>query len=458
MTAILVAIARLVLQDFPNSGDEYVYLYQAATLAEGRLSNPLPVAPEFFQSFYVAHENGRAFGTFPIGWPLVLAAAMRLQVPPVVVNPLFGVATLVAMYLLGRELYGPTVAVLAVAGTAISPFFLLNSASYFSHTFCGFLLLMAAYAGTLAARRHSVYAVVVGFLIGWAVMTRYFTGAVAGLAIVIWAFRNGCVRAPRLLGLALLGGLPWAIVLAAYNAALSGSQWSLTTTPETFSNWFASGFLLRGPDITATHIVRLVLWTPPLVIAAYVYYLRRAPSRLRHGPLEWMLVVMAGALFFYVNRGGNEYGPRFYYEAALFAVPFTVANLFAERSFASKDAGDARVFALVAASAACVPLLLPYHLYDAHQTIRERRDPFVVAARARLIDSVVIMAGRVGTRRSMDPRDLTRNDFAFSKPVLFAISQDFLNCQLRTAFPERELFIYEWDADKRTGQLAALRC
>jgi hypothetical protein len=53
---------------------------------------------------------------------------------------------------------------------------------------------------------------------------------------------------------------------------------------------------------------------------------------------------------------------------------------------------------------------------------------------------------------------LTRNDFAFSRPVLFAISQDVLNCQLRTAFPERELFIYEWDADKRTGQLAALRC
>jgi hypothetical protein len=200
------------------------------------------------------------------------------------------------------------------------------------------------------------------------------------------------------------------------------------------------------------------LWTPPLVIAAYVYYLRRAPSRLRHGSLEWMLVVMAGVLFFYVNRGGNEYGPRFYYEAVLFAVPFTTANLFAEASFASKDAGNARVFALVAASVACVPLLLAYHLYDAQQTIQERRDPFVVAARARLTDSVVIMAGRVGTRRSMDPRDLTRNDFTFSKPVLFAISQDSQNCHLRTAFPERELFIYEWDANKGTGQLAALRC
>jgi hypothetical protein len=34
---ILVGVGELVLQRFPNSGDEYAYLYQAATLAEGRL-------------------------------------------------------------------------------------------------------------------------------------------------------------------------------------------------------------------------------------------------------------------------------------------------------------------------------------------------------------------------------------------------------------------------------------
>src|SRR5918993_656154 len=74
-TLLLVAVGALVLQRFPNSGDEYVYLYQAATLSEGRLANPAPVPPEFFEFYYIAHDQGRAFGTFPPGWPLALAAA-----------------------------------------------------------------------------------------------------------------------------------------------------------------------------------------------------------------------------------------------------------------------------------------------------------------------------------------------------------------------------------------------
>ena len=41
---VLGAINRFVLLDFPNSGDEYVYLYQAWTMATGRLWNA-PVEP-----------------------------------------------------------------------------------------------------------------------------------------------------------------------------------------------------------------------------------------------------------------------------------------------------------------------------------------------------------------------------------------------------------------------------
>src|ERR1043166_3672435 len=186
LIALLVAIARLALHEFPNSGDEYVYLYQAATLADGRLSNPLPPAPDFFTIYYVAQEHGRAFGTFPMGWPLLLALAMSLHIPTSIVNPIVAVSTLVVIYLLGRALYGATTGVLAAALTALSPFFLLDGASYFSHPWCGFLLVSAAYAATLAARRHAAYALLVGFAIGWAVVTRYFTGAVIGLAIVAW--------------------------------------------------------------------------------------------------------------------------------------------------------------------------------------------------------------------------------------------------------------------------------
>ena len=41
-----------------------------------------------------------------------------------------------------------------------------------------------------------------------------------------------------------------------------------------------------------------------------------------------MLVLMAAALYFYVERGGNQYGPRFHYEVFPFLALFVAANVF----------------------------------------------------------------------------------------------------------------------------------
>jgi hypothetical protein len=276
---LLTAVATVVLESFPNSGDEYAYLYQARTLAEGRLTNPLPAAPEFFETIYIAHDRGRAYGTFPIGWPLLLAAAQVAGVPAVVVAPLLGVVTLVLMYLVGRQLYGPRAGMLAAAVTASCPFFIFNAASYFSHTWCGCLLLAAMLTAILALRRHLAFALAAGFLIGWAVLTRYLTGALVGVAIGVWLMRHAGGRRLAVAALVAGGGVPWLAFLAWHNAAMTGSAWSLTTLPVTLSLWFADGVLTRGPDILATQVLRLLLWTPPALMVVYAVYLRRAPSR-----------------------------------------------------------------------------------------------------------------------------------------------------------------------------------
>ena len=89
----LVAINQLVLLDFPNSGDGSVYLYQARTMAAGRLWNA-PIAPAgVFALNYVVQEPGRAFGSFPVGWPLALAAVIRVGVPPWLLTPVLGALT-----------------------------------------------------------------------------------------------------------------------------------------------------------------------------------------------------------------------------------------------------------------------------------------------------------------------------------------------------------------------------
>lgn len=454
--AALFAVATRVLLAFPNSGDEYAYLYQAATLADGHVSNPLPAAPQFFETSYIAHADGRAYGTFPVGWPLLLAAGLIVGVPTVAIAPALGALTLVLMYLVGRELYGPRAGMLAMALTAVCPFFVLNAASYFSHAWCGCLLLAAALAAACATRRHAAWAAAAGFLIGWAVLTRYLTGAVVGVAVVIWMLRRADGRRLALALLTALGGLPWIGVLAWYNDALTGSPWSLTTMPATVSLWFAAGVLTRGPDILATQVVRLLTWTPPALMAVYVVYLHRAAHPRRHPELEWLLVATAVVLVAYVNRGGNQYGPRFYYEAALFAILFTTANLFAEPRFDAKSPRDRRLWLGVAASVACLPFLLAYHLFAAGQTVRERQSAYTAAAGAG--PAVVVMTGRIGTRRSMDVRDLVRNDFAHANPVLFALDLGAANCGLAAAYPGRALLRYHWSATAGQSTLRRIVC
>src|SRR5262245_4978525 len=90
IVASAVAIDQFLLRDFPNSGDEYVYLYQAQTLAEGHWVNPAPARQESFTFNYIVFTDGRAYGVFPVGWPLLLAGAITLGIPTWLVNPLLG--------------------------------------------------------------------------------------------------------------------------------------------------------------------------------------------------------------------------------------------------------------------------------------------------------------------------------------------------------------------------------
>ena len=133
-TLILVAINQVVLLDFPNSADEYVYLYQARMMALGHLWHATVTPADIFAFNYIVQEPLRTFGSFPPGWPLALAAAFALHVPVWLVNPVLGVLTLGLVWVLGSRLYAPRVGVLAAVIVAVSPLFALNAASYISHT------------------------------------------------------------------------------------------------------------------------------------------------------------------------------------------------------------------------------------------------------------------------------------------------------------------------------------
>ena len=108
----------------------------------------------------------------------------------------------------------------------------------------------------------------------------------------------------------------------------------------------------------ATHVLRHLSWTPPALLVAYVVYLRAAPRERRRGLFDWMLVLVAGGLYFYIERGGNQYGPRFHYEAFLFMAVFVAANLVRGPRLEGRPRRDRLLFGFTAASVAVMPVVV----------------------------------------------------------------------------------------------------
>jgi hypothetical protein len=195
------------------------------------------------------------------------------------------------------------------------------------------------------------------------------------------------------------------------------------------------------------------------VLVAYIIYLRTAGAETRRAPLEWMLVATVVVLFFYVERGGNQYGPRFHYEPYLFAVIFAAANLFRAPTLAGRPAYEGWLFALLVVSVLAQPLSFAVHARIERQVIVERMDPFTRASRAGLRDALVLIGGRVGTRRSMGAEDLTRNGIGYDGPVLYGLAApDGRHCDWSRRIHGRQPYLYEWDHANARGVLSPLAC
>ena len=168
---------------------------------------------------------------------------------------------------------------------------------------------------------------------------------------------------------------------------------------------------------------------------------------------------MAGVLYFYVERGGNQYGPRFHYEVFPFAALFVAANVFREREFSEKRPRDQWLFALLAVSVMVMPLSFMTHAAVERKVISERMDPYTMAAAAGLRDALVLISGRVGTARSMAALDLTRNPVGHRASVLYGLDPgEGKHCAPTARVPGRTTYLYAWNWLASRGSLRLLVC
>lgn len=443
----------VVLQQFPNSGDEYAYLWQASAFARGEITAETPQPQEAFRLNHIGDVNGRRFCKYPPGWPLLLAVGV-LAGAPGVINPLLAALALGGIYRLGCSWIGRRAAMLGVAVTAISPFFLLNAGSYHSHPSCLFALTALALAMTWAAERPGPWPLVVaGASFGLAVLIRPYTACLVGVPLLaafakdLWSSaphagpsRSGRGRTPwhDLMWFGL-GGAPYACVLLTVNRAVTGSwvtlPWTYFDPRETLGFGVYGHTMLHGVKTTLRLCAEGVLYTSFIGAVLVALAWGRA---LPHRRLLWVLLCapIAGYLFWW-SDGGNRYGPRFYFEGLLAFTLLAGAGL-------DRLSTLRRFRTLVIAGAAVAAVVFAVLAAGAHRQIYARRDVYRAVEAAGLDHAVVLLQT---ASADMVRIDLTRNppDVAGAR-VLYGLSRGAEDRDVRQAFPDRTIYWYRWTA------------
>ncbi len=143
-------IAGRVFERLPHLEDEIAYVWEARVIAgNGRITLPSPPEPKSFIVPFVVDYEGRRFGKYPLGWPVVLAFGVRFGLRDWV-NPLLAGLAVWLTFRLGEKLMGARLALLGVLLLLTSPFFWLNAASLLSHVW-GMALTLVFVLGWLEA-------------------------------------------------------------------------------------------------------------------------------------------------------------------------------------------------------------------------------------------------------------------------------------------------------------------
>ena len=309
---------------FANGGaDSYGYVGQARLLAQGRLTDTIPVRPQYqwpnvdYTLTPLGFTKGRHAGEiapiYPPGLPLILAPFSALSERAIyIVVPMFGVLLIWLTYRLGVLSGDGLAGALAALLLAVSPTFLYQLVQPMSDVPCAACWVAALVA---AARGSRSAAVASGVLSSIAILIR---PNLAPLALIVGALavsahssargrRTAYFVASILPGLVLLG---W-IQMVRYGSPFASGY---GTASDVFALQYVAPNLARYPRwMTESHTP--FIW---LALGAPFWIARRAS----HPRLAWAALLMAIAVWLaylpYMFFQSNEW---FYTRFLLPAIP-----------------------------------------------------------------------------------------------------------------------------------------
>lgn len=209
--------------------DETVYLLQADTLRQGRLFPPAPPAEaDAFLPWLSAHVGDHYVPKYSPVWPAVIAAGRMVTGSNHAAQALVAAAVVVMTYLLAREVLGRRwPAVMASLFVVLSPFFLVQSATFLSYL--PNVLLLESFAVTFlrGARQGSRWLLASsGVLLGLALFARPFDAVLFALPFGLWLVVSRRRSIARMLSDAAwvtVGLIPPVVAMLAFFKTATGS-------------------------------------------------------------------------------------------------------------------------------------------------------------------------------------------------------------------------------------------
>jgi 4-amino-4-deoxy-L-arabinose transferase-like glycosyltransferase len=454
------AIAYGVFQAVPHLEDEHANLFQAKVFASGKLYALSPAQPGAFFVPFVLDWGERRFSKYPPGYSLVLALGV-LAHAPWLVNPLLGALALVAVFVLGRDLFDEETALIAAILAAASPMFLGLSSALLSHTLDLLLLTLFAWAlirSTLHAPHSTLYAFVAGLALGWAALTRPTTALAYAAPFGGWAlWRIARRRAhlwPFVVTVLIAGAL--AALLPLYQWALTGDPWA-----NLYASWWSYDQVGFGPNhgplpeghslwnaLVNANVDLDALFTdlygwPGLSWVLFAPGLLMVPRNRREVALFAPLAALIVAYGFYWVHGSGIYGPRYWYEAMPFLWLLSARGLVKLWSWARGwrpgrslvQIGLAALIALNVATTVPSKFALWRGLYFV------TNEPWQAVQQAGLHNALVIVKGKLWTDYGAV---LWANSLTLDGDLVFARDQGGeVNAAVIAQYPGRQVFWLE---------------
>lgn len=449
-----VYINRNVLHSFMNSADEHSCYFFAECLRMGRLwVEPHPLS-EFFNVVHVGNKGGKWFSVYPPGWPLIFAFGLGWGIQDYL-NPLMSALALIFFFLAGKKIFGASAALTGLGLAAFTPFFAFTSASYFSHS-TSLLMISIFLYGNLKwheaqnPKSQILWAGIAALASGYGLMTRYLSMAAVMAPFIIYRLlrlvqkRDRWTKAETIFTAVL--GLMMALIFL-HNFSVSGNP--LKAPNKYDKSWERLGFkgeysVKEGLIHIMARFFYLMDWTPPFYIAFFVYSLfQKRPANPLRQIFRYSFFTLVFVYFLYFSWGGNQYGPRYYYEGfALLMLAWGDAFVHAWNS-----EGHTRKFLT---GALVVSLATNFYQLDKHARFfeaasRHRKALYDFAEQTLKKPSVVLIQGFLGKELVFAPEDTVRNHPALNARILYAHDRGDENIKLKDFYPDREFYQGSYD-------------